>query len=351
MFGNEKDQAFNLTLEILKGCGFSCQDCAIDKTLTSDFIHPGDDDRLLALVDAMRDRGFRLHEFTLGPTDIISSKTGMGILDRSLIKALAARYDSLTVSLALLFDTNLVPFAQKVDKLMAGKKFRLIVPATLKNIRNEKFTNMLRERIGIIRDNLHETEFKLLYLGINLTNATAEDFHLETNRLAHELDLGVPKLVEYNFPHSRLGLEEIMIRQKFLREFRLFTDGMKECNDTQYNRYLIPTVSDSLEFAYHKGELYYVPVLMEKFPMFIDPFKFPRPWDADELISFKEQMYYKHLEVYADHPDCGECCFFDNCARGDTQLIMDTLRLDTCLLDMKNRWDLTPITNPVREDE
>lgn len=351
MFGNEEDQAFNLTLEILKGCGFSCQDCAIDKTLTSDFILPGDDSCLLDLVDEMEDRKFRLHEFTLGPTDIISSKTGIGILDRGLIKSLAKRYDSMTCSLALLFDNSLVPFAQKVDKLMAGKKFRLIVPATMKNLRNEKFVDMIRERIGTIKDNLHDTELKLVYLGINMTNATAEDFNLESNRLAQELDLGVPKLVEYNFPHSRMGLQDILVRQKFLREFRLFTDGMQQCNDTQYNRYLIPTISDSMEFAYHRGELYYVPVLMEKFPMFIEQFKIPRPWDAEKILTYKERLYYKYLIEYANHPDCGECTYFDNCSRGDVNLIMDTLKVDTCLLNMKNRWDLTPVTDPVRRDE
>lgn len=350
MLINPDDLAFNLTLEILKGCGYSCQDCAIDKSITSDFIGDGDEERLISLVDSMKEQGYRLHEFTLGPTDIISSKSGIDILDRPIIKQLAERYSSLTVALALLFDTDLVLFAQKVDALMAGKKFRLIVPTTLKNAGNVKYMEMIRQRIKVIKDNLHQTEFKLVYLTINMVNASAENFSLETNRVAQGVDLGVETLVEYVFPHSRSGFDNLVNRSKFLHDFRSYTDGMKECKDTTANRYLIPTISDSLEATYHKGELYYTPVLMEKFPLFHESFIIPRPWTSDTIIDRKADQYHDVLLNYSDST-CGDCCFFDHCARGDTQLIMNHIGLDECLLDMKNRWDLNPITNPVRSDD
>lgn len=351
MFIDQEDPAFNLTLEILKGCGFSCQDCAIDKTLTSDFIQPGDETALIQLVNDMRDEGYRLHEFTIGPTDIISSKNGMSVLTSPLVWKLAERYESMTVSLALLMDQDLVSFAEKIDTLMADKKFRLIVPCTLKNAANPKYVDMLRRRIAIIKDNLHLAEFKLVYLTVNMVNASAENFSFATNNVIQNLDLGVETLVEYAFPHSRKGLKNIIVQQEFLRDFKFFTDGMKECKDTNRNRFLIPTLSDSLEATYHQGELYYTPVLMEKFPIFHEDFIVPRPWHGAGFIERKMDNWDEILMNYSHHPECGDCCFFQHCARGDVQVIMDHMNHHTCLLDMKNRYDLNPFTNPVRPDE
>lgn len=351
MFIDEEDPAFNLTLEILKGCGFSCMDCAIDKSLTSDFMQPGDQDELIRVIDEMSEAGYRLHEFTLGPTDIISSKNGLSILTSPFVKRLAERYDSLTVSLALLVEQNLVRFAEIIDELMAGKKFRLIIPCTLKNAHNPRFIEIIQRRVGIIKANLHKTQFKLVYLTVNMVNASAENFSFETNQVIQDLDLGVETLVEYAFPHSRKGFDNLLHRQEFLRDFRFFTDGMKQCKDTKYNRYLIPTVSDSLEATYHQGELYWTPVLMEKFPLFHDAFKVERPWQSGFFIDHRMDQWDDILMRYSDSPECGDCCFFNQCARGDIQVIMDHLNHPECLVDMKNRYDLNPYTNPVRPDE
>lgn len=351
MLIRESDLAFNISLEILQGCGYSCVDCAIDKNATSDYVTPGDDDRLIALAKGMKAEGYRLHELTIGPTDIISSQSGLGILDTPLVRGLAEHYSSLTVSLALLFDTGLVQLAQKIDELMPGKKFRLVVPTTLKNANNPKFLSLVKERIGILQDHLKYAQFKLVYLTINMVNASIEQFSFDSNQAVQDLELGVEKLVEYVFPHSRRGLDNLMVRQAFLRDFGTYTREMHTCNRSQYNRYLIPTLSDSVETTYHNGELYYTPVLMEKFPIFDPKFILPRPWMALEVMEYKSNLYYDSLMKYADHPACGDCCFLDNCARGDTQVLMDYLTHDECLLDMKNRWDLTPTTDPVRPDD
>lgn len=351
MFIDTEDRAFNLTLELLKGCGYSCADCAIDKSATSDLIVGGDEQALVRLVKEMRGSGYRLHELTVGPTDIVSATNGTSILRSNLFLELLEQYDSLTLSAALLFDRGLAELGQYLNSILGKKKFRLIVPCTLKNAGNEKFMGMIRDRIALIRDNMPDTTFKMVYLTINVVNSSARNFHLDTNKIAQDADLGIPKLVEYAFPHSRRGFNNLLTREEFLRDFRAFTDGMKSCKDTHYNRYLIPTVSDSVEAIYHDGELYRIPVLMEKFPIFANQFMYQRPWHAEQIIEREEEGYYSRLIKYAETQPCADCCFLDNCSRGSTQQVMEFLSIDGCMLDMKNRWDLTPSTNPVHSDE
>lgn len=350
MFAKADDLAFNMSLEILAGCGFSCQDCAIDKTaiklgqdVAPDLI------RLAEIAMDLRYRGFRLHELTIGPTDIISSASGMQMLEDPALLRLISCYSSVTVSLALLLDQRLQDFGQLVNRVLRGKKFRLIVPCTLKNARNEKFLAMIKERIGVIKAELTQVEFKTVYLSVNVVNGSARDFSAENNRLVQEIDLGVPKLVEYVFPHGRKGLQDIRDIENFKRDLSSFVKGMHDCVDTDINRFLIPTISDSIEVTYRNGNLYYTPVIMEKFPIFDDAFVYPKPWSASAIVDNKLERYYESLMRFEDHPLCGNCCFYDNCARGDNLLIMDHLRFSQCLVDMHNRWDLCPIDDPVRE--
>ena len=340
MFVSQSDEAFNVQLEILKDCGYSCQDCAIDKSQTSDYMRVGDDDLLIRAADEFKDHGFRLHEFTLGPTDIISSKSGLGIFDRYVVKELTQRYDSLTVSLALLFDRQLVELARTVDRVMRGKKFRLIVPLTIRNASNEKFLSLIRDRILKIKENLFETDFYMVYIGINMINASAEDFNFENNKLVHDLDVGIKQTVEYNFPHSRLGLD--LNRDGFLRDFNSFIKGIEESAkvDGRYHRFLIPNIKDSIETIYHQGDLYYVPSLIEKFPIFESRFKLQRPYSPTDILQFKYDLYIENLMEYSEGDPCGDCCYVDECARGDTHTLMRRLEYTSCLLQMKNRFDL-----------
>ena len=350
MLTNPDDLAFNLSLEILEGCGYSCQDCAIDKTAIVAGQDIGEDlTALYELVADMKHRGFRTHELTIGPTDIISSSTGMKILMRPEIGNLIELYSSLTVSLALLFDRDLVEFGQLINRVLNGKKFRLIVPCTLKNAQNEKFLSMIKERIGIIRAQLTQVEFKLAYISINVVNSSARDFSAENNLAVHEIDLGVPKLVEYVFPHGRKGFDNILNVEEFKRDLASFIAGMHDCANTAVNRYLVPTISDSMEATYRNGKLYYTPVLMEKLPIFDEKFVYEKPWRAAQIIDQKVESYYANLMKFVDHRACGNCCFLDNCARGDNHLIMDHLAIDYCLVDMQNRLDLCPIDDPVRD--
>jgi hypothetical protein len=336
------DLAFNITLEILQGCGFSCTDCAIDKNFTPDQLLDNDVLPMLDLVDGMQELGYNLTEFTIGPTDLISARNGLAMLDHPLVVGLAERYDSLTVNLALLSDAGLEEFAAKINVLMKGKAFRVGVPMTLKNIQNPKFVALVLDRIATIRKGLPDVEFKTLYLNLPMIGQTAAHFDGAANALVQSLDFGVPKLVEFTFPHSRKDFSNLMVAEELKRDLNLFATGINECSDTTDNYYLVPPTDDSFEVTYRNGNLYYTPFLIEKFPIFDERFVIPKPWGSEAVISFKECHYFDNMIKYMDDPICKGCCFLDQCARGGIHSVMDQVGATTCILNMKNRWDLAP---------
>lgn len=331
---------FNLTLEILEGCGHNCNNCAVDKSFQPLAIPEEDVTDLLAMVDSLQAFGLRPFEYTLGATDIITASNGMASLEHPLVTGLAERFTSLVVSLALLNDRGLAELAQQVDQVIPEKNFRLIVPATIANLQKPKYLKMLKARIEYLRDALQSATFYRLYLTINAIGEDITLFTPELDRYIAELDLGVHMVVDYSFAHSRKGLENLLMVDKLKRDVAQYIDAVQQQVGSGHARYLIPDVRDGIELLYRDRQLYYVPILLEKFPIFNEQFVIPKPWTAETVLAFKEQLYVENLTTGAAHPTCGDCCYLDNCSRGDPRTVMRYIGYDHCIINMKNRWDL-----------
>jgi hypothetical protein len=340
MFNEYGVISVNLTMEILKGCGFSCSDCAVQKDFTTSDIPPEDSQDLLGLLDDLRVNEVRLFEFTVGPTDFISAQNGFETFKHPLVLGLAERFESMTLSLAMLSDNRLVELGGVIDRMIPEKKFRLVIPATLKNLQKPKYVEALRRRVHLLRDSLHSAKFYQIYLNSNMVQENLNELSYETVSNSGAADLGVRTTLEHGFGHARAGFQNLFNRDRFIYDLKLYVERSKVLKDTRYQRKLIPITTDALELTYRAGKLYYTPVVIEKFHIFDPVFEIPKPWTAQAVLDFKEQLYYRMLEKYVVHPLCRDCCFVNTCALGDHHVVMDYLKHDECLTDMKNRHDM-----------
>ncbi len=341
MFALRISKSFNLSLEILKGCGFSCPGCTVEKNFAPMEIPEADAQALLALVDELKADDFRLLELKLGPTDITSSDNGFAAMQHPFVKEMASRYKALNISHPMLHDRGFVELAQLIDELIPGKKLSVGVPMTLKNIQNPKYMALVKQHIALFKGLLKKVDFNRVYATFNVIEDNLENLSVESYEQAHQMDLGdVGIVVEFPFAHSRQGMDNLLVLDRFRRDLHYFTEFIKERANTKSFRPLQPAVLSGIEFTYRAGSLYSTPVLVENLPIFHPDFELPKPWSASELMSFLENRYYDNLIEFADHPECGNCCFLDNCARGDVHRIMKLVGRDTCLTGTKNRWDL-----------
>lgn len=328
-----KSRGFNITLEILQGCKYNCAGCMVDKNFDPgpfDLDGPG----LLSLVDEMSGAGYDLTEFTVGPVDIISSRVGLDILDHPLISSLVSRYNGMVLPLALLSDAGLPELCQKLNVVLAGKQIKVAVPFPISSIRNEKHIDIIRDRVRYIIDHMPKVKFELLYLTVNMVGDLVTMLNDELDKEIHLIDFGVRRLVEYVFPHSRKGFDDIINRQAFLRSFSSFSEMVKG----NRSRYLIKPLDDSLEVTYRAGKLYYTPTLIEKFPLFSNEYVISRPWELSGVEALEQDLYINELTHRVEHPVCGDCIHLDRCARGDIHLIMTHLNYNECLVNIKNDW-------------
>lgn len=343
MFNEHGQISVNLTMEILKGCGFNCTDCAVDKDFVSSDIPEQDVDDLLALLDDFKANQVRLFEFTVGPTDFVSSANGFSSFDQRLVQGLAQRYESMVLSLAMLSDHKLEQLGQSIDQLIPGKKFRLVIPATLPNLQKPKYVDALRRRVGILKGAIKEASFYHIYLNTNMVAENVELVNLDAIRTSGEANLGVRTTLEHGFGHARKGFNNLFNRDQFLRDLKLYCTLSDDLVNTMYHRPLIPIIRDAIELTYRAGKLYYTPVVIEKFHIFDPVFEIPKPWTSAAVLEFKENQYYDNLAEFVNHPECGDCCYVDSCSRGDHHAVMKYLKHDECLTSVKNRYDLNLI--------
>lgn len=333
-------KSLNLTLEVLKGCGYSCPGCTVEKDSAPVNISDADATALVTMAEDLIENDFRLLEFRLGPTDITSSSNWRDVLAHPLIHGLAQHYRALNVSLTMLSDRGLEELAADIDPLMAGKKLSVSIPMALKQTSNQKYLGELRKRILYFKSLFKETDFNRVYANFNLIDDNITHLNEGTYQAAHALDLGVPVFSEFPFPHTRKGMGNLLVLNQLNRDLYTFSEFLKTQVNTKIYRPLIPNVVDGFEFVYRSGVLYHAPVVSENLPIFESGFELARPWNAESVLGFREQGYYEDLVALAEHPECGSCCFLDYCSRGSVKPLMDLLGRADCLTGLRNRWDL-----------
>lgn len=330
---------FNLTLEVLEGCGYHCGGCTVDKEHTPDLVTTDLTARLLNLVDDLKDKEFRPFEFSMAPTDILSASNGLAVLDTPLIRGMAERFGSMVLTLALLREEGLRELAEKADELMAGKWIRLVVPITVKNSTNEKYIALLRERVLYFNSFLKKSTIRSVYLTVNMYRDNMELINPEYHKQVMNINLGVRTITDYTFTHSRKGFNNLLVLEEFKRDVFKFTQLIAD-NDSKFVGHLLPDPFDGIELCYRDNTLYHIPVIMEKFPIFDPFFEIPAPWNAEQVMEYKQNQYHENLAKFTDHPTCGDCCHVNLCTHGDLHSTMRHLKIDHCLLGIKNRHDL-----------
>lgn len=198
---------FNMTLDILEGCKYSCMDCSVDRDLVIRDIPDEDVEQLTQLAYDMRTTyGAEMFEFAVGPTDFITSRNGMEIFDHPLLQGLLPQFDSVAIALSMLSDNGLVDLGEVLSTHAVGKKIRVAIPMAIKNAYNQKFLSAIRRRIQLLGSKMTECEFYRVYSTVIMTGDSLQRLTPETIEYMSRLDLGVWQTPEWTFGHSRARL-------------------------------------------------------------------------------------------------------------------------------------------------
>lgn len=334
-------QSFNLGLEVLKGCGYSCAGCTVEKNAAG-FEVPEDDAReLLGLLADLKANDWRLLELKIGPTDIITSENGFAVLQNPVIREIISHFKVISLSSAMLYDDKLPELAAILDDVAPGKHINMGVPFTLHNVGNEKFMGIMKTRLAYFKNLMTKAAFSRLYATVNIEDGNLAQFSDEAFSRLRNYDFGngIHKVIEYPFVNARKGFDNILHAEAFKRDVMRFSEFVKTKVNTPEFVPLIPKVKDGYEYTYRTGKLYSTIVMVDNVTVYNDRFELPKPWTGQAVIDDRETTYINNLITYSQHAECGDCCFLDNCCRCDIPRLMDEVHSSTCLFGMKNRWE------------
>ena len=332
----------NFNLEITSGCGYNCQGCTVDKNSNNPGIDPGLAE-LLPLIKDIKDNGWRTQELKVGPTDLTTATNGFTILNDPLFAEVVSHFNLLSINLAMLNDNGLQELANKLEELIPGKYLMVGTPVTLKNMTNKKYMGQLRKRFQAFKDMFKTITFTRIYMTVNVDAESLDQFSDDTFTALENTDLTENDLIEFVFTDVRRGFDNILDTEKFKRTTKVFADFIldreKRIVDSQVFARLVPRPEEGFEFTYNSGELYSTITMVETLTVFKDKFKLPKPWSLKALTEFREKQYAEGLITQMEHPECGDCCYIDNCVRNNIHLLMEEVNADKCLFDVKNRWE------------
>lgn len=342
MIVNPASYTINLNLEITSGCGYNCQGCTVDRNSASAVVDQ-ELKNLLPLLEDIKSNGWRTQELKIGPTDLTTAANGFTILNDPLFAKIVDHFNLVSINLAMLNDYRLQELADRLEELIPGKYLMVGTPVTLKNMTNRKYMSQLRKRFQAFKAMFKTITFTRIYMTVNVDAESISQFSDDTFTALSETDLTEMDLIEFVFTDVRRGFDNILATEQFKRTTKVFSDFIldrsKRVVGSHVYARLVPRPEEGFEFTYNSGELYSTITMVETLTIFKDQFKVPKPWSLASLVGFREQQYTEGLLTHSDHPECGDCCYVDNCIRNNIHLLMEEVGTDKCLFDVKNRWE------------
>lgn len=341
MFDRSGNITVNLHFEVLNNCKYNCKDCSVNKT---SFLHNhinDDSSDLIELVNDLENNKILRFEFAIGPTDIISSENGFSVLQNDTVKYIIRKYSSVAISSAMLTLDKTTELSEIINETMQDKALRLVIPISFNDIHKKKYMELLKNNVAEFKRKLKRIDLRSVYLTLNMNSKNIELINNENLAKCQSIIFDTTVAFEHVFPHCRTDLKELNNRSKFINDIKMYYKKHEQC-DAKYAKRVVPFINDNLEISYMSGNLYYTPMFIERFFIFDKEFIIPKPWTFKNIIEFKQDIYYKNLDKYADHPTCGNCCFLNNCSNGDQHTIMRYINYNQCLSSSKNNVRAIP---------
>lgn len=328
-------QRFEVAMDLLKGCEWSCMGCMVDKELhaTNDMVGP-----VTKLCDEFIDNGFFPFDFTVGATDLGSAQNRHQVCDDPALGALVRKFQTLSFTCAMLdkSDRYYEELAANALKLTKGETFiRFIVPVSDKYVGHTKLLTALGKRVRYIQSLLHGTLHEVTFI-INVTKEFME--RVPYNKLKGLYDIAdyfpddIMTDIVYNIPYGRMVdigdnpeyTLHVPATSSLLAQYYEWLDGdIEEQQDPDLDGITGTHINIGVI-----GENYYViPYLKDEFNIFTERFQVKEPtFDGvmEKIIEMKTPNPEKWL------PQCHGCDQQGFCTEKGIHMVIEALNIKSC---------------------
>lgn len=327
-------QRFEIALDVLKGCTYSCSGCMVDRELYAAADVAKD---VLQLTRDMESDGFFAFDLTIGATDFGSAQNVHQIANDPVIGELARRFQTLSITCPMLEKSPeyYERMAENLLSLTQGECFvRIVMPIGPNYMNNVTLMTALQTRLAYLNDllsgKLHEITFIL-----NMTEELIDKHSFEDVKSIYNWpDFGIMTDMVLNIPHGRqfdIGPKYGPVVQRVSRWMSEFYTWMDADRVVQQDPDLDGITGTHINIGVIGDKAYIIPYLKDEFNVFSKGFSVPKLTYSsvlDTIMRMKRSEDHEWTQIPLDVCDtCEEAVF---CREKGIHHIMDELNMTQC---------------------
>lgn len=349
-----------LIFEVSQGCQMNCTGCNVDKRL--DGLPPKEEmDKLLGMFRGLKENNVPFMEIELGPTDLLRARNRHEIFTNPDVQELVRMFKLTTLTGSFIYpdEKDYEAFAKQAHALSPDNWVGIAMPIEMKQVFNDKYIQRIQRNVDIFRNHLpnylNETILNVIFDERFLSNVGSKYSYEDLFSRVNDLKLTNNTKVDFVFHHGRSKIDSAFVASDFLRSIRelnrhylrdLRTRSQKA--EVRHMPFQLSCDGRGGEILYHRGELYFRPVINERITILSEKMKFTGEWSAENYFANLFQRYHDNVSKSLEYEDCVSCEHAAMCADRYIHDLMDVCNTRECITMLKSHGGF--VHEPTKKD-
>lgn len=332
---------FNINFELLNGCKFKCPGCHVDKNSQEPI---GDEQHrnLGNLLQSLEANRYEPWIAFVGPTDFMVADNFEATFTDPRVLDIFKKFTRISLQTTYLDIRNAPRIASILNRHFSDIEIEINIVVDPAKILDDQYLARIdrnkKEFMGLLsRDDVRTFGIMNIY---NYDKTKIPDLLKNYDFMHHKVQHLFQTTIDYNFSAGRnfdLSDEEFFNLSERIK--KLFDDSIVSDNKAKFLRFSFGKLTDSLlekQYNYRGGQLYYSPLMYERFVSFKDELRVPlKNFTCEEIEEFEMQLQLSQFQTAPQKEDCESCAFLASCIDRGILKLMDVYNVKKCLIAKK----------------
>lgn len=341
--GNLRDSYtfyFNLNMELLKGCQFSCAGCHVNKEGTETFTDQDYEHLKSVMQSFTTNNSYKPFIAFIAPTDFLTATNTVEVLSDPRVVEILRYFKRLSFQTTYLNLNSAERVAAALREHYGDMELEINILIEPEKIENDKYLQTLQKNQNAVHTIFNWPSpirrFGIMNVFDYRSTKVADllsDYDYMHKKVSHLFET----TIDFNFSMGRkdenLTSDEFKFAAEQVKD--LFNNSVSETTG-EYLRFSFGRLHDSLvekQYNWKGGDFYYSPLLYERYVSFISALKIPLiRYDAAEFEQFEHQVMISQYANVEDKTECGDCPFLGSCVDRGILHLMDIHNIKDCLV-------------------
>lgn len=331
----------NINFELLNGCRFKCPGCHVE-TNAQQPIDEGEYEKLEKLITSFENSLYAPFIAFVGPTDFLVADNFMATFSDPKVIEIFHHFKRLSIQTTYLDIRNVEKVAALLKRAYSDMEIEINIVVDPAKILDEGYLRVIEKNKDAFLKALGRDDVRTFgIMNVYDYDKTKipdllRDYDFMHKRVQHLFET----TIDYNFSIGRnasLSNEEFFELSERIK--KLFDDSLVSDEKATYLRFSFGKLTDSLierQYNYRGGELYYSPLMYERFVAFKDELKVPlQNYTAAEIEDYEQTILLEQYNYASSTEECAECPFLGSCVDRGILHLMSCYGVKKCLVAKK----------------